>query len=143
VEHGVGADHLLHSLHKILFYSKALLWESVIPLWPPPACKPYPIAILLHAHCAIYAPPPPPPFYAIHHTILVTAMSCKSQFGLYKILFYFEAFVHESIIIFLPHHLHCPHYCNAIARLLRNIRRPPPTDPMCHAQYHIGNGNIV
>ena len=27
---------------------------------------------------------------------------------------------------FIAHsHLHCPHYCNAIARLLRNIRRPP------------------
>jgi len=24
-----------------------------------------------------------------------------------------------------PFHLHCPHYCNSIARLLRNIRRPP------------------
>jgi len=29
---------------------------------PPPTCKAYPIAILLHDHCAIYAPPPNPLF---------------------------------------------------------------------------------
>jgi len=45
---------------------------------------------------------------------------------------------------FIAHsHLHCPHYCNAIARLLRNIRRPPDPPFVCHAHYHIGNGNIV
>jgi len=33
------------------------------------------IAILLHDHCAIYAPPPTLPVYAIHHTILVMAIS--------------------------------------------------------------------
>jgi len=31
-------------------------------------------------------------------------------------------------------HLHCPHYCNTIAPLLRNIRRPP--DPLVYAIHH-------
>jgi len=43
----------------------------------PPTCNAYPIAILSHAHCAIYGHPPSLPFYAIYHTILVTAISCK------------------------------------------------------------------
>jgi len=43
-------------LYKIVFNFKALLWESVILLLPPPTCKAYPIAMLLHDHCAIYAP---------------------------------------------------------------------------------------
>jgi len=37
----------------------------------------------------------------------------------------FEASVHKSILLLLPSHLHCPHCCNAIARLLRNIPPPP------------------
>ena len=67
------------SLHKILLYFKALLWESVILVLPPPTCKAYPISILLHDHCAIYAPPRTPPGYDIHHEILVMAISCKGQ----------------------------------------------------------------
>jgi len=46
---------------------------------PPPTWKAYPIAILLHGHCAIYAHSTDPPFYAIHHTILGMAISCKGQ----------------------------------------------------------------
>jgi len=61
--------------------------------------------------------------------------SASLGFGLYKILFYFEAFVHESIIMVCPTHLHSPHYCNTIARLLPNIRRPPPT-ALGYAIYH-------
>jgi len=34
-----------------------------------PTCKAYPIAILLHAHCAIYALPPTPRLYAIPYTV--------------------------------------------------------------------------
>jgi len=49
------------SLYTILFHFKVLLWESIIRLLPPPICKAYPIVILLHDHCAIYAPPQPPP----------------------------------------------------------------------------------
>ena len=41
---------------------------------PPPTCKAYPIALLLHYH---WATPLTPPFYAIHLTILVMAISCK------------------------------------------------------------------
>ena len=41
------------SLYKILFHFKALLWESIIRLPPPPTCKAYPIALQLHDHCAI------------------------------------------------------------------------------------------
>jgi len=44
-----------------------------------PSCKAYPIAILLHDHCAIYAVPSTPLLYAIHHTILVMAILCKGQ----------------------------------------------------------------
>ena len=46
---------------------------------PPPSCKAYPIAILLHDYCAIYNPPTNPLVYAIHHTILTIAISCKGQ----------------------------------------------------------------
>jgi len=52
--------------------------------------------------------------FAIQHTILLMAISCKghveyewSQLGLCKRFFYFEASVHESIILLLPPHLHC------------------------------------
>ena len=72
----------------------ALLWESIILLLPSPNLQrlPYcntiarplrnirPIAILSRAHCAIYAPPPTLPLYAIHHTLLVMAISlCKGS----------------------------------------------------------------
>ena len=52
------------SPYKILFHFKALLWESLILLLPRSPCKAYPVAILLHANCAIYAPPPTPPCVA-------------------------------------------------------------------------------
>jgi len=48
------------SLYQILYRFKALLWESIIFLPPPPFCKAYPIAILFHDHCAIYALLPTP-----------------------------------------------------------------------------------
>jgi len=67
------------SLYKILFYFKASVWESILLLFPHPACKAYPIAILLHGHCAIYAPPQAPLLDTIYHTILVMAISCKGQ----------------------------------------------------------------
>ena len=39
-----------------------------------------------------------------------------------------------------PSHLHCPLYCNTIARLLRNIRCPPDPPRVRHTQYNIDNG---
>ena len=64
--------------------------------------------------------------------------------GLYKILFYFEAFVHELIIRALP-----PPTCIArtIAILSHDycaIYDPPHTPLLCAIHhYNIGNGNIV
>jgi len=49
------------SLYK-MFYCNALLWESIILLLRSLTCKAYPIAILMHDDCAIYAPHRPPPF---------------------------------------------------------------------------------
>ena len=53
------------SLYKILFHFKALWWESILPV-APPTCNAYPIAILLHDLCTIYAPPADPP--SVCHT---------------------------------------------------------------------------
>ena len=71
-------------------------------------------------------------------------MGERSHVGLDKILFYFEAFVHESIILLLP----TP---TCIARTIAMLLHvycaiyAPPTEPpfVCHAQYHMGNGNLV
>ena len=67
------------SLYKILSHFKDLLWVSIILVLPPPICKAYPIAIPQHDHCAIHARPPTPSLFAIHHTQLVMAISCKGQ----------------------------------------------------------------
>jgi len=69
------------SLYTILFHFKAVLWSLSSFDCHPPTCNAYRIAILLHAHChcAIYAPPPTLPLYAIHHTILLMAVSRKGQ----------------------------------------------------------------
>jgi len=67
------------SLYKILLYLEALVHESTILLLPPSTCIAGTIAILLHDYCAIYDAPRDPPVYAIHHTMLVMAISCKGQ----------------------------------------------------------------
>ena len=67
------------SLYKILFHFKAVLWSISSFYCYPPACNAYNIAILSHAHCTIHVPPPTLPLYAIHHTILMMAISCKGQ----------------------------------------------------------------
>jgi len=81
----VGRFSLFHlcvppwlSLYKILLHCKALVWESIILSLPPPTCKAYPIAILLHAHCAIYAPPHRPLLF-MPDTMQYWAISCKGQ----------------------------------------------------------------
>jgi len=71
------------SLYNIFFYFKAILWVSIILFPPFPTCKAYPIAILLHDHCAIYVSPPTSLLCAIQHTILVMAISCKSQVAIH------------------------------------------------------------
>ena len=63
-------------LHKILFYFKAFVHESIILSLPPPTRIVRTIAILLHVDCAIYDAPTTPLLYGIHPTILVMAISC-------------------------------------------------------------------
>jgi len=55
------------------------------PFIPPPTCIARTIAILLHVHCAIYDALPTPLVYAIHHTILPMAISCKGQIIKWKV----------------------------------------------------------
>jgi len=43
----------------------------------------------------------------------------------------------------LPAHLHCPHDCDTIARLLRNTRPPSDLPCVCHTPYNISNDNIM
>ena len=62
------------------FTPKLYCWNQSSFCYPPPTCKAYPIAILLHRYCAKYVPPPPPPLYAIYHSMLVMAISCKGQY---------------------------------------------------------------
>ena len=76
---GTSLQWMQFSLYKLWFHFKSVLGESIILLLPPPTYKAYPIAILVHDHCAIYAPPPIPPSYTMHHTKLVMAISCKGQ----------------------------------------------------------------
>ena len=104
---GVGV-----SLYKILFQFKAVVRESIILLLPPPpTCNAYPIAILMHGHCAIYASPPTPPLYAIHHTILVMAISCKGQGRGRGML----------CVFFLGGGSRVPHCCEAVACGIRAL----------------------
>jgi len=61
-------------------------------------------------------PPPTPPLYAIHHTILVLAISSKGQ---------------------------CTRLLYRDGKSVK-MHRPPPTDPsfVCHTAYNIGAGNL-
>jgi len=53
--------------------------ESIILMLPPPICIAHTFAIRLHDYYALYDPPPDLLLYAIHHTILVMAISCKGK----------------------------------------------------------------
>jgi len=77
----VRLEALSDERHRLAFtrYCFTLLWESIIRFLPPTTCKAYPIAILLHDVCAIYAAPSTPPLYGIYHTILVVVISCEGQ----------------------------------------------------------------
>jgi len=73
---GIGRDL---TLTRYCFTSK-LYCGSQSSFYCPPTCKSYPIAILVYAHFAIYAPPQTNNLlYAIHYTILAMAISCKGQ----------------------------------------------------------------
>jgi len=59
---------------------KAFVPESVMLMCTSPTCNVHTIAILVHDYCTIHDSPPDPPLvYAIHHTILIMAISCKGQ----------------------------------------------------------------
>jgi len=70
---------LTFGLYKTFFHLILCVQESIILLLPPPICIVHTTAILLRDVCAIYDLPPTLPVYAIHHTILVIAISCKGQ----------------------------------------------------------------
>ena len=53
--------------------------ESIIRVLPPPTCIARTIAIPLHVYSAVYDAPPTHLLYAIHHTVLPMAISCKGQ----------------------------------------------------------------
>jgi len=138
--------------------------ESIILLLPP-ACP-----LLLQYYCTSIAqyttPPPTPLWYAIHHTILVIAISCKGQGGcrgrrrsgvdqflgqiscvgdlaLTRYSFTYMLLCMNQSSFYCPSHLHRPHSCNTIPVLLRNIR--PPFEPPFsrHTPYNIVHCNIV
>jgi len=81
----LGSSRIL-AFTRYCFTQKLYCWSPSSCSCPPPTCKAYPIAILLHDHCAIYAPPPTSPFYAIYHTIFLMTISCKSQLVSYWII---------------------------------------------------------
>ena len=66
-------------LYTISFYVEDFVHGSIITLLPPPTC----IAALLQYDCTTFAQfttlPPALLSYAIHHTILITAISCTGQ----------------------------------------------------------------
>ena len=80
------------------------------------ACNAYPIAIRLHDHCAIYAPPPIPPLYAIHHAILVVAISCKGQLARLRAFSSLFSLFLGLYIIFVPFQSFCLHITTIICK---------------------------
>jgi len=72
------------------------------------------------------------------------AMDGKTKLGHYKILFYFEAYGHEPILLYCPPpDPHCPRYCTTVAQLLRKIRPRSNPSCVCHTPCNISHGNIV
>jgi len=66
-------------LYKMFFYFQSFVHESIVLSFFWPACIAHTVAILLHNYWAIYDPPPTSFVYAIHHRIVVIAISCKGQ----------------------------------------------------------------
>ena len=69
-------------------------------------------------YCAIHKFPPDPPLLALHRTLFVTAISCERQPSppVFSLCGAGAPRVHPN--------------CTTTARLLRNIRRPPPPWPL-------------
>jgi len=73
-----------------------------------------------------------------------TCLAGPPMVGLYNIFFYFEAFVHESIILSFP-----PPTCigHTVATVMYDqwaVYEPPSDLPfVCHAPCDIGNNNIL
>jgi len=67
------------SLYKILYYLKALLWESIIVYCPPYLQRIAYCDTIARRLRNIRPPTDPPPLYAIRHTLLVMAILCKCQ----------------------------------------------------------------
>jgi len=68
------------SLYKILFHFKTIVWESIILVLPPPHLQSLPYCNNIAGPLRNIRPPHRPPlYYAIHHTILVMAISCEEQ----------------------------------------------------------------
>jgi len=53
--------------------------ERILLFLPLPVCIATTIAILLHDYCAIHDHLPTPLSYAMNHTKLILAISCKGQ----------------------------------------------------------------
>jgi len=63
--------------YKTFVHFKAFVHESIILCYSLPICIADTIATPLHDYCAIYDLPVTPLLYAIHHTILIVAISYK------------------------------------------------------------------
>ena len=71
-------SHLLGvSLYKIVVLFEAFAHESVILVLSSPTCIAHNSASLVHDFCTIYDPPRPRLAYAMDHTVLGMAISCK------------------------------------------------------------------
>jgi len=86
------------------------------------------ICVCVYIYMCVYTHLPHNPLrYPAHYTLPFSL----PRLGLYKILFPFNFFFGESIILLSPSpHLQSLHYCNTIALLMCNIR-PPPRTPIC------------
>jgi len=82
---------------KIMFHFKALLWESIIVLLPPPTCKAYPPCNAIASPFRNIRPPTDPLLYAIHHTILAMTILCKGQHARPPLIFPMPAVCAESM----------------------------------------------
>jgi len=74
----------------------------------------------------------------------MVAIGWGLELGLYEILFYFRALVHESIILFLPPPTCIAHTVAILLQYHCAIFEPSSDPPfLCHTPYDIGHSNIV